>query len=194
MKKIIIALILVMALIVCLPSCDSSNKYNEDLNTLNSLASIGAKSYTINIKVNSPEGESITEIYTVKYTNDTRIVSYKTEKLNGFIIDGENISAPNEYITVAEGTLDATESANAKYAFPSFNFTKKAISVNKVSNHGTYRTMQAKINSLHEFTGGSLEGSDASLTVKYDNYQITSIVISYVTSSGNTTTITYTVK
>jgi len=194
MKKIIIALILVMAMMLCLPSCDKSSEYKEDLKALDALAANGAKSYTIEITVASAEGERITELYTVKETNGERTVKYKIEKLNGFVVDGDSISAPNEYMSVSEGTFDAAESASEKYAFPSFSFNSNNLSVNKISDHGTYSVMQASINSLNGFTGGSIDGQDPNVTITYNDYQITSIALSYTTASGNTATVTYTIK
>lgn len=194
MKKIIIALTLILAMILCLPSCNNSNEYSKDIETLNTLASNSVKSYTIEIKIVSTEGEKITELYTVKETNGERTVKYRIERLNGFIVDGDNITFPDEYMTVTEGTLDAIESANEKYVFPSFNFSTDNLTVTKLSDHGTYNSMQANVKSIESFTGGSIDGRDAQIIVKYDAYQISSVALSFVSASGNTTTITYTVK
>ena len=194
MKKLIIAFTLILAIVICLPSCGGNN-YDADLKTLNSLADKDYSFFTIDIVVSNSNGSAaVKENYMVTEVNGTRTVKYHIERLNDFVIDGNNIYAPNGYTTVNEGTLSTSEAESNKYAVPSFEFSSTTLNVHSVTNKGTYSILNATVKSFDGFIQRDFEGSDAKVNVYYNSNQINSIEISFANASGSLTTITYTVQ
>ena len=194
MKKIIIALALIFSIVICLPSC-AGNNYEEEFNKLNTLADKDYSFYTIDIEVKNNNGDmSVKENYMVTSVNGTRTVKYSIERLNDFVVDGDNIFVPNDYMNISSGTLSTTEAEIDKYAFPKFDFSSKTLVVRTLTNKGTYSHMHASVTSFESFMGRSIEGSDGQINVYYNNNQINSIEISFANQSGNFTTITYTIQ
>jgi hypothetical protein len=195
MKKIIIVFALIFSIIICIPSCNNKENYDETFNTINALSEKDYTFYTIDIEVKSNDGSlSLKENYLVTSVNGTRTVKYHIERFNQFVVDGEDIYVPNEYVTVTEGTLTSNESESEKYAFPSFNFSSNSVKVNSLVNSGTYSQLNANITSLEGLMGINVDASNPTIEVYYNNDQINSVEISYVNGSGNVTTLTYTIQ
>jgi hypothetical protein len=188
MKRIIIALLLVLTLVICLPSCNQTGK--NPLDTVNTLAQNASGNYTIEIQIASLNGDKVTERYTVTEVDGTRSVSYRIEKINSFVIDGENITVPDDYMTVNEGVYSVEESASSEFDLPSFNFTTAALS-SVITEEGK---ISASLSSTEDFMGAKLVGTGFTVSVNYTETAITSIVISYVTSFNNNVTVTYTLN
>jgi hypothetical protein len=192
MKKIIIALLLIFAMLICLPSCNDNTNKDNTLETLNGLTRnfVTNKAYTIEVVVENASGDKITEEYSITYAYGRRSVEYKIEKINAFIVDGDTITAPEEYITVSTGTYDREESANTRYDLPTFTFSDET-----VKDYGACDgIMTGKIADLEAFMGSTVKSTDATVEVHYNESNIGRITVSYKTESGNTTTITYTIK
>ena len=111
MKRTILAVILIFALLICLPACTTTDSNQKVYDLLTGYAAINPDSYRIEVTVTGPNGYKATTLYTVTTDNGVRTVATREEKLNGFIVDGE-ITAPESYVTVTEGTLSPEESAN----------------------------------------------------------------------------------
>lgn len=192
MKKIIIALLLIFAMLICLPSCNDNTTKDNTLETLNGLTRnfVTNKAYTIEVVVENASGDKITEEYSITYAYGRRSVEYKIEKINAFIVDGDTITAPEEYITVSTGTYDREESANTRYDLPTFTFSDET-----VKDYGAKDgIMTGKVADLEAFMGSTVKATDATVEVHYNESNIGRITVSYKTESGNTTTITYTIK
>ena len=100
MKKIIIAFILVLSLIVALPSCNFGNQQsNPDFDLLNDLANKEYTSYDVSIVIENLDS-TITENYSVTLEGGVKTVEYKIERYSTFeILPDETVSVPSDYIT-----------------------------------------------------------------------------------------------
>ena len=186
MKRIIIAIILLISLVICLPSCNGV-KENPEFAKFNEMFDTTFENYKITISTSSKNGMSVTNEYVVTTLNGQRQVSYKTETLNQFIVNGNSIEIPESYVTVEQGTYDATTSASSSFDVPKFNFSYKCIKSDiMISN-----TFSADITSLNDFMGLDVNSTDAEFTVLYSEKSPESIEISYVTDEDVTIVILY---
>lgn len=187
MKRITLALLLTFALILSLASC-VENEGNKDLEKLNELAASLDANYVLTISVESESGNEANKEYTVSTENGTTAVHAKFETINSFSVNGDDITAPDSYTTVTERNLTSEEVANGRFNLPAFNFSSSNLS-NIVIVNGT---LSAKVASIKNLMGTTLDASNIKLTVKYSNTAIQSIVINYTTSQNDTVTLSYT--
>lgn len=188
MKRIIIALILVVSTLLCLSSCDKTD-IDIAREQLDTLAQKEYNHYTIEMTVDSPNGYKITEKYTVKIENGARTVDYRTEKINSFTINGDSISIPEEYMTVTEGTLVNEEVLPTDFSVPKFDFLNDTLRNCLVEDGGTRLT--ATILSTNNFMGKDLTADNANLEVSYSADTLNYVIVSYTSSSGNSITLKY---
>lgn len=213
MKRNLIAVILILSLVICLPACFSNEpqkttdgtatssttssttstspkiEENPDFVTFNAMFDKEFTDYTIDITVTGYNGDEINEKYTVISKDGVRSVEYRIERLNEFTIDGDEIIAPEEYISVEEGIYDTEQSAADRFNVPTFNFSYAHLSESDVTIHNSYST---DITSLEHFMGLDVNASEASVKLTFSGETAKSIIVSYVTESDNTVTITYT--
>lgn len=190
MKKILVALTLVLIIITCLPACGQDKiEENPNFATYNEMFNKRFSNYTIDISTASTNNDVINEKYIVSEENGIRSVSYSIERLNAFIVEGENITPPDGYKGVSTGVYDRTESASAKFRVPAFYFSYTCLGNKEIAFGGSYST---NITSLEKFMGLKVESSDASLNLSFTEESVTSIEISYVTEFNSTVTIKYT--
>ena len=186
MKRIIIALIL-LSLTICLPAC--SEKENPEFAIFNEMFEESFETYKISINSTSASGHTVNNEYMITTLNGERKVSYKIEKLNEFIVDGDLIEIPESYVTIEQGTYDAERSASSDFDIPKFNFSVKCLSNPSISQN----KLSADITSLSDFMGIDVDAKTASCTVSYSGAYVNSIEISYVTAENVTVVITYTI-
>lgn len=185
--KIIIAL-LTLTCLLCLTACPVQT--DADLDKLAELMQSMSTNYTLKITTTANNGLSITEEYLATETNGTRSVDYWIERLNGFTVDGDTVTAPDEYRTVDEGTLTGDAASSPSFDIPSLDLSTKSLSNVAVAETMPLR-LTASITSLETFTGKALSGTNATLEVTYTDTSINSIAISYTTTAGNTCTVEY---
>ena len=187
MKKIIITLILVFSLIIALPSCDINNSQqsNPDFDKLNELCSIDYSSYKINIVIETLDSK-ITEDYSVTVEDAVKTVDYRIERYSTFeILPDGTISVPTNHITVQEGRL--TTEDEGKYDLPSFNFSYDSLESDIIIGN----TLKADIISFSSFIGTYMNVEDAKVVAQYTSSTLRSIVITFVTESGQSVTVQY---
>lgn len=186
----ILSIALILTCLFCFTSCELFGK-NADLDKLSELIKSQVSDYTVRVSVTSGNGLTSTEEYTVREVNGARTVSYRIEKLNGFTVNGDTVTPPEEFKTVSEGTLTGADALSPKFDLPSFNFSADVIKNVRVAETAPLQ-LTAELSSLEGFMGKALSGSNATLTVVYTDSAINSISVSYTTDAGNTCTVVYT--
>ena len=190
MKRAIIALILVLSVLVCLPACGQTSAGQDIYTQLNGFSNT-ANSYTIQICVTSPAGNKVTETYAVTVAGTTQTVDYRIEEINPITVDGNSITVPESYVTVTEGTLHATADSQSPYAVPSFKFSDSVLKNFTAAASGYPRSFSADVVNAKDFMGRELNGSDITISGSFTASSFEEIVVAYKTASGNTVTVTY---
>lgn len=183
MKNTLKILVLVLVLVICLASCDNNQAH---LDTINGLLQNGYESYSLTVIVES-DIHKVTEEYTVRTENGEKSVDYRIEEINSFEITDDGITAPDEYITVKEGTLSASEIYSTDFSVPSFNFSTGSLK-NIGYNNGV---LTANVISLSSFMGLAENATNANIAVSFNEQAIEYIMICYTSEAGNNVTITY---
>lgn len=190
MKRFLIALILVLSLVICLPACnDSTVEENPAFEGYNQMLSAQFDNYTINISTTTNDGQVITEQYVVSTTNGVRSVEYVIERFNSFIVDGDSITVPGEYKTTTVGVYTASDSESSKFDIPTFNFSYKYLTNNEFSSDYSYST---RIKSLKGFMGLEINAKNASVAFAFSLGKAEYIEVTYDTESANTVVVSYT--
>ena len=188
MKKIILILFVIFSLVIALPSCGNEIESHPEFDWLNSLCNRNYDSYTIDIVIESPNGDKIEELYDIDITDGVKNVSYKIERISTFETQNGEIVIPSDYINITEGSFITDN--EGEYDLPSFNFSYDSLKSDVII--GT--TLKAKIVSLYEFIGVHMDVTDAKVTAEYTATSVNSVSISFVAESGNTITVTYIFK
>ena len=188
-----LALLLLLATLLSLAACGNTNSAeNAVLAQLNDYAAERYENYTVQIVTANRSGGKVTEKYTVTVTDGVRNVLARTEKINGFVIDGDTITAPDEYITVTENTFTVLESETVEFGLPGFRFTKDSLSNIKIDTDSYPYVLSADVISTAALMQDDIDGSDIKLEAEYVTGSLYSIEISYVSENGNQVTVTYT--
>ena len=182
MKRILLVLLLIFSMVICLPSCNENIEENPEFAKLNALLTNTSAHVVI-----------VNDKYVVTTANGTKLVSYRTETLNSFVIEGDVVSLPNGYKTVNEGTCNSAEiNASSNKSFdinvPKFQFSYKYINNDTIIPG----RVVAKVKSLNGFMGLNIQVKEAKFALQYSDDAPVSMQITYVTQSGNTVIITYT--
>ena len=193
MKRILIVVLLLISIVICLPSCfdDNTNNIptieeNVDFASYNSMFEKEFTDYTIEVSIIGANNEVINETYNVSLENGVRVVTYRIERLNQFTIEGDQISIPEGYISIEEGTY--TENTE-RFNVPKFNFSYTCLGTSDVTLPTSY---SSSITNIASFMGSSLSVTDASVKLEFKGSSAQAISISYVTESENTVSIKYT--
>ena len=196
MKRILIVMFLILSLVISLPACKKDDviptpqiEENPDFATYNAMFDKEFIDYTIEVSITGIEDDVTNEKYTVKTENGTRSVEYRIERLNQFIIEGDQITIPEGYVSVVEGVYDAEASASPKFDIPKFKFSYTCLGTSDITIPNSYST---SITSLEQFMGSTLNVTNASVKLSFNGNEATAISISYVTEAENTVVITYT--
>ena len=195
MKRIIIALTLILSLTICLVGCNgggttttpSSAETDPVLKQMNDLFDKDFVRYQIGIDTINPNGEKLTTLYSVSNMGMVRVINYSIDKLNEIEIENGVITLPTEYKTTHTGTLDAVTSANDEYDLPSFNFSKECFSTYSLKDN----KFTAIVTSTELFMGENLGVNYANLTVEFGDESGIVLSLSYKTYYGNTVTLYY---
>ena len=192
MKRILIALFLILSIVICLPACDLFNtelpiEENPDFAAFNAMFDKTFDNYTIIVTTTSANNDVLNNKYVVTTENGVRSVAYVIETLNSFVIEGDKIIAPDSYKTVSAGTYDATTSASEKFNVPKFNFSYRCIANDII----TPATFKADIFSLSGFMGLEESVTDAEFRLNYSKENVELIETTYVTENGSTVVISY---
>lgn len=188
MKRTIISLMLILSFVICLCACAPSNE-NDVYDLFNGFSN-NLNKYTIEICVNSPSGNKVTETYDVTVEGTSRTVNYRIEKLNTITVDGDKITVPENSVTTDEGTLHTAVGGQDTYALPAFKFSDSALK--NFQKNG--ETFSADVVSAKEFMGVDLNSADIKLSGRFLDTGFAYVVLSYTTESGNSITVTYTYK
>lgn len=194
MKRIFIALFLVLSFVICLPSCFNTQE-NADFEKFNEMLNIAFDNYQITVLTSSPNGYVLNNSYNIKSIDGVSKIEYHVETLNEFTLENGNNIIPNGYKTVSEGVCENAQNTPGLdlYYNPHFKLSSDSISSYTV----TPELFSAQIASLSGFMGldkGLDEGyvSSANLSISYSENRVNSLEITYVTHIGNTVVITYT--
>lgn len=181
MNRSIIAIGLILVMLLSFTSCGTQDP---NYQTLNELVNKLPENYTLVVTVESDNGTTVTEKYTV--TGDS--VQYKVERLNAFTPNGDSYNVPDSYKTVEEKVLTPEEQKNHNYSLPNFKFVDSALGTPTISGG----TLNASIISIKNFMGKDIDAENAVLKVSYSPNSIGYISVSYTTGNGNRVTIKYT--
>ena len=192
MKRTILSLMLVFSLIICLCGCVSSD--NQEIYDRFNGFSKDVSKYSIEICVTSPSGNKVTETYDVTVEGASRTVNYRIEKLNTITVDGDEITVPEDYVSVSQGTLHSAAEGQDTYALPNFQFSDRALENFKRNTASFPYSFSADVVSLKDFMGIDLNATDITLTGGYLISNFSYITVAYATANGNTVTVTYTYK
>lgn len=193
MKKKILSILCVIAAVLSLCACVNQNDAEEAvLNNLNSYAAEHFESYTIRIETANRNGGKVTEYHSVSVVEGVRNVSSRIEKINPFTIDGDTITAPEEYMTVSETTFTVNEGESTAFGLPGFRFNRDSLSNVKCDTKSYPYVLTADVTSTAAFMQNSIDGSNFKLEVEYVTGALYSLQLRYTTESGNNVTVTYT--
>ena len=193
MKKKILSILCVIAMVFSLCACLDQNAAEEALlKDLNSYAAERYESYTIKIETANRNGGKVTEYHSVTVIDGIRNVNSRFEKINPFTIDGDTITAPEEYMTVSETTFTVSEGESTAFGLPGFRFDRDALSNVKWDDESYPYVLTADVTSTAAFMQNSIDGSNFKLEVEYVTGALYSLQLRYKTESGNNVTVTYT--
>ena len=193
MKRILIALFLILSLAICLPACTKGIvEENPAFAKFNEMFTNAFDNYTISVSTTSYNGDILNDKYVVKTIDGVTYVTYTVETLNEFIMEGDKIGIPDGYKTVTEGVYNSNTDAEAvqNYAVPKFNFSNKYIGNVYISDS----MFSADITSLEGFMGLSLNVTDATVIITFSGNAPASVIISYTTAAESSVIITYTLN
>lgn len=208
MKRLLIVLLLTLSIIICLPACvdeetnpttsvttnptptKPSIDENPNFATYNSMFNKDFTKYTIEISVTDEYNNVVNEKYDVIIVpSGYRKVTYRIEHLNQFIIDGDDIIIPDEYISVESGVYDVEQSNARKFDVPKFNFSYSCLSDSETAIQNFYHT---KILSVKDFMGLDVVANNASVKLTFNGNDAESVIITYTSQNENKVVITYT--
>ena len=192
MKKTILSIICVIAMLLSLSACVTNAAEDAKLAQLSDYAATPYDSYTIQIVTTNRNGGKVTQKHSVAVIDGVRNVTSRTETINSFVIDGESITAPDEYMTVTESTTTVNVSDSTAFGLPSFKFSRDALTNIKWDEESYPYVMTADITSTAAFMQDDLDGTGFKLEVEYVTGSIYSLQISYKAVSGNNITVIYT--
>ena len=188
MKRILVALFLILSFVICLPSCTEVIEENPEFARFNEMFSTRFENYTITVSATNPDSLlTATETYVVNTVNGERTVAYRIETFNLFEIDGESITVPDNYIAVTEGVYVGEDAMNSKYDVPTFKFSNTCLTPDIIKSD----VLCAYITSLNTFMGLNVPATDAAVIVSVRNNVADYIQISYRDSANNYIHITY---
>ena len=189
MKRILIALFLVLSLIICLPSCGEKIEENPDFATYNELFNKTFENYTIDVSVTGINGDVLNEQYVVTTEDGVRSVAYSIERLNQFEIEGDLINVPGNYVSVTTGEYSTEESKSQGFDVPKFNFSYKCLNDKEVAFANSYST---GVTSVKDFMGLDVNATNGQVKLEYKGEKVISISVSFLTEAKSTVVITYT--
>lgn len=194
MKRIICSLVLVFSLLLCLPACTDTPAEIVDNTTYQMFNAFIAEvpSYVIELNVTSPKGSQVNEKYEVTVADNEKTVIYRIEKLNPITLDGNNISIPDEYVSVMEGTDCLTAENASKYALPVFHFSDETVENLTLDVSGFPYRFTADVVDAEAFMGAMINGTNIKVEGEYVAGAFYYVILSYTSINGNTVTVTYT--
>ncbi|MBO5715486.1 MAG: hypothetical protein J6S23_03720 [Clostridia bacterium] len=201
MKRILLVLLLIFSMVICLPSCNDKIEENPEFAKFNAMFEKEFENYTITVDTTSANGDVLNNKYVVTTVDGNKKVNYRIETLNSFSVDGDNITAPDGYKKIVEGTQNvsitvAPFSNDSDYvtkpymhcAVPKFNFSYTCLNSEII----TPISFKANVTSLSKFMSLNVEATDAEVLVEYSGDSVNSIKITYVTEAESTVVIKYT--
>ena len=180
-------------MLLSLSACVSQDPaLDELLQDLSEYAAVSAESYSLVIETTERGGATITEKYTVTFADGVRNVTGRIEKINPFLVDGDTITAPDEYMTVTESSFTVSASESDAFALPAFKFSQDTLSEITTDLTSFPYVLTADVTSPSAFMGTEVAGSNMKLTAEYVLGSLYAIQLRYKTENDNTVTVTYT--
>jgi len=202
---IVLIVIIVALVVVCLRTCRKGDEMfsveSENVSQtptdicahLNSLLnSIG---YPVILTVKTTEGENVFNgNYTITEHGDVRAADYSYEKLSTFEINGDDVVIPESFKTTCTGRIKVKDGKIIEQNGAAINVAVESLDVRGLSllgsalaNVKTARGIfSADITSLKTVTGIDIAATDAKINITYTDAKITTIVLSYSTTSYHT--------
>jgi hypothetical protein len=193
MKKTIVSILCIMAVLLSLSACGNQNGAEDALLTsLTGYAAESFDSYTIQIEAADRNGSKVTQTHTVTVADGVRNVHILTEKINPFIVDGDNITSPEEYMTVTAETCTVNVSESNAFALPSFQFNQDSLTNIKLDTESYPYVLKADVVSTEALMQDDIAGTDFKLEIEYITGSLYAVELRYITENGNKMTVTYT--
>lgn len=209
-KKSVIIIIVLIAIIavlvvVCLRTCrkndvmpsveseDASQTPTDICAHLNTL--LNTVGYPVILTVKTTEdGNVFNGNYTITEHGDVRAADYSYEKLSTFEIGDDDVVIPEDFkttytgrIKIKDGKIIEQNGAALNVAIEALNVRGLALPTSALTNVKAERGLfSADITSLKTVTGLDLAASDAKINITYTDAKITTIVLSYSTTSYHT--------
>ncbi len=200
---IVLIAIIVALVVVCFRTCrkknapddaEGANQAQTDIYVkLNSL--LNGIGYPVILTVKTTEGENVFNgSYTITEHGDVRAASYSYEKLNTFEIRDDEVVIPEDFKTTCSGQIKTKNGKIIEQNGAALNLSVEALDVkgfslteSALTNVKTERGIfSADITSLKTVTGIDLAANDAKINITYTDAKITTIVLSYSTTSHHT--------
>ena len=203
MKKIITSIILLLVIALSFTSCELiEEKFGDPLyKQLNTLANSEHDDYTVSVTITDKNTNTLNESYVVTTAeNGNTTIYYTVERLNKFIVNGNNITPPISYKQVLTGNAvvnngnlfglegDDIDVDFTEFKLPTFNFSKDSLG-NVVAEDNT---LTADVISQSDFLGFTLTEGEAMLEVEFDDTAIHSITLTFKTAAENDVILVYT--
>lgn len=191
MKKTLISILCILALVLSLSACTLPT--NDELpRTLSDYAAQQYDSYTVQIVTESPNGGKTTETYEVTVANGIRTANCCREQINPFIIEGNVITPPEEYMTVQEYTVSVGIGETTAFGLPGFRFTEDAVSNLTCNTEVFPYTFKCNVISTEKFMQDSIDFKTMTVEGEYVVGSLYHIQLRYTTTDNHTVTVTYT--
>ena len=188
MKRILLAIVLILSLVICLPSCGEKEiPENPEFARFNEMFQASFENYVITVCSTSASGYQLNNEYIITTADGVRSVAYTVETLNEIVVDGDLMEIPESFKNIEQGIYDAEISASSSFDVPKFNFSYKCIKSDII----TPQSFSAQITSLAGFMGSDINATNAEFSISYSDNVPSSIEISYVTEENVTVIITY---
>ncbi len=193
MKTKILSILCVIATVFSLCACMNQNAAEDALlRELNSYAAMRYESYTIKVETANRNGGKVTEFHTVTVVDGIRNVNSRFQKLNPFIIDGDTLTAPEEYMTEWETTSTVDEGESTAFGLPGFRLNRDSLTNLKSDKESYPYVLNADVTSTAALMQDSIDGTGFKLEIEYITGSLYSLQLRYKTENGNDVTVTYT--
>ena len=193
MKTKILSVLCVIAAVLSLCACGQQNAAEDALlRELNGYASERYDSYTIKIETADRNGGKVTELHSITVNNGLRYVESRFEEINSFTIDGDTVTAPEEYMTVRETTSTVNESESTAFGLPIFQLDRDSLKNIKIDKDSYPYVLTADVISTASLMQNSIDGTNFKIEIEYVTGSLYSLQLRYKTDNGNNVTVTYT--
>ena len=192
MKKVLGLICVIVLCLLCLSACGEIDLDKTACDVLNTLVAKETDNLSLTVKTTTAE-DTLNGSYNVTKSNDTYIVTYSYEKLNGYEeVDGVMVP-PTEYKSTVQGTMKVKNGVIIEQDGTSANITLETLSVSGLSFNKSFFTnisnqdgaFKADVVDIEGFIGTDVNTSNMKVEVRYSVNKISFIKITYSTNSAD---------